>query len=392
MKSISLFKNRNTYSSIVLILVLVSEAIVITGLKYQIQEMTIWPLAILAPIFMLVLIGWFYGKYEFWPQSTIFTKLMANAIAPSWWGAFYLLFFVIHIGWLTNGSFDLFKSSNLDTKDVVVLLIVGSIGLFILICFFPDGKIDKRKAKKVVLISGISKLQPTIPFEKLNLSPLVSILDLTFKKNDEGKTEIDFSDISKMLILNSNIHEDNAFALPKVEIDITKNHEYSDKVNLLKDLFPTGEIFYNEKTEPIRMIVKLGDSCYKTPIKTVEEKLRRSIKDAALLIYPEESERIESLKIEFTNYCDYDNFEQCFDTLQDAIKKEDNNEQRLFFNLTPGTGIVGSLMTLFSIDKDRELFFYAQMTSKLLKPVHKSRLPLENLLSQALEKIKEQKN
>ena len=92
MKSVNLFKNRDTYSSVVLILVLVSEAVVITGLKYQIQEMTIWPLAILAPIFMLVLIGWFYGKYEFWPQSTIFTKLMANAIAPSWWGAFLFAF------------------------------------------------------------------------------------------------------------------------------------------------------------------------------------------------------------------------------------------------------------------------------------------------------------
>ena len=46
-------------------------------------------------------------------------------------------------------------------------------------------------------------------------------------------------------------------------------------------------------------------------------------------------------------------------------------------------------MTLFSIDKDRELYFYAQNSSKELLAVDKSKLPLVNLLSQALDKIKE---
>jgi len=390
MNKMNVFKKRDSYSSIVLLLVLVAEIIVIIGLKTQIYDLVCWSLVVTVPIILLIVIGKFYGKFEFWPQSTIFTKLMANAIAPSWLGAFYLLFFIIHLGWLTDGSLNLYKSGIKDTYDVIISLIAGLIGLFVLICFFPEGKSNKDNAKKVVLISGISKLQSTIPFDKLNLTPLVSILDLAFKRNDEGKTVIDFSDISKLLILNSNIHENNTFTLPKVVIDITNNHEYGDKVDLLKGLFPTSEINYNDKGEPI-MIVQLGESRNKTSINTVEGRLRRSIKDAALLIYPEESERIESLKIEFTNYCDYDNFEQCFDTLQDAIKNEDNNDQRLFFNLTPGTGIVGSLMTLFSIDKDRELFFYAQMTSKLLKPVDKTKLPLENLLSQALEKIQEKK-
>ena len=108
-------------------------------------------------------------------------------------------------------------------------------------------------------------------------------------------------------------------------------------------------------------------------------------------LFPKQNVFVERLQIDFTDPCDYDDFEQCFQILDNAIKKEDNNNQLLYFNLTPGTGIVGSLMTLFSIDKDRQLFFYSQNSSKELLPVDKSRLPLENLLSQALEKIKELK-
>ena len=401
MKGISLLKNRNTYSSIVFILVLVSEAIVIAGLKYQIQEMIIWPLAVLAPIFMLVIIGWLYGKYEFWPQSTIFTKLMANAIAPSWWGAFYLLFFVIHIGWLTNGSFELFKSSNLETTEVVISLVVGLIGLFILICFFPDGKIDKRKAKKVVFVSGMSKLSIKETDIKDNTNstnvkiislynqvPLVSFFQLVF-----NNTQFEQSDVSKMLILSTKAHyEDNVFTKSAIDIsELIKNDVLSvedgsdsfldkNRIKVINDKY----LYY---VSPYYDVEGMHENT-----REIEDILKIIIKITLLEVFPEHKNDITKLTISLTEACDYDNFEECFETLNNAIKKEDNNNQLLYFNLTPGTGIVGSLMTLFSIDKDRELFFYAQNSSKLLLPVEKSKLPLENLLSQALEKIKDQKN
>jgi hypothetical protein len=377
---------------LVFLLVLSAETLVVVGLIIDIFNLVLWALLALIPIILFVVIGKFYGKFEFWPKSTIFTKLMANAIAPSWWGAFYLLFFVIHIGWLTNGSFDLYKSDNTNIRDIVISLVTGLIGLLVLICFFPDGKVDKKKAKKIVFVSGISKLQTYTSYDFLNLIPLISTLSMAFRKNDDGNVSINYNNISKFLILNSSVFKDDSFSLPKVELDITKHKEYIDKIEKLKEIFKNSIVIEtNEKKEPIKIIVTLGID-YDKSSNSVKEKLRYIIKDAAMLEYPEQSELIRNLRIDFTEACDYDSFKQCFETLNDAIKKEDNNEQRLFFNLTPGTGIVGSLMTLFSIDKDRELFFYAQMTSKLLLPVDKSRLPLENLLSQALEKIKEQKN
>ena len=59
--------------------------------------------------------------------------------------------------------------------------------------------------------------------------------------------------------------------------------------------------------------------------------------------------------------------------------------------MTPGTATMSSVMSLIAIDGDRRLFYYSQ-DKKLpielrLKEVYKKEIPLENLLSQALENV-----
>ena len=78
--------------------------------------------------------------------------------------------------------------------------------------------------------------------------------------------------------------------------------------------------------------------------------------------------------------------------IKQLLKKDDSGHQ-LIFNLTPGTGIVGALMTLLAIDGDRSLFYYSQDKSLpdtlRIKEVDKSKIPLESLLSQALERLED---
>ena len=108
------------------------------------------------------------------------------------------------------------------------------------------------------------------------------------------------------------------------------------------------------------------------------------------------------LKIEFTKACDYNkDFEGCFAELDNTVSPLDDENHQLYFNCTPGTSTVGSVMTLLAIDGDRELYYYSQeempvgMTplekldfkKELLKPVDKNKIPLYNLLSQALDKF-----
>lgn len=390
--------NRNTYSYIALFLLFFSELAAIFGLFYHYCNV----LFIVAFILFLLIIltgflGSYWGKYKFGLHSTIFTKLMANAIAPSRLGSLYLLYFIIHLGWLTNGSYDLYKLDNQDTTDVWVSLFVGTIGLILLICFFPNGKVDKTKAKKIVFISGMSKLsmkeielknETKSEIVKLislyNQIPLANFFQLLFKYK-----KYEQNDFSKMLILGTKAHyEENVFK--KSAIDITKL--INDKIisiNSNDSFLDNNRIKRYNGTYVYYVSPFYNDESKKENKNDIDNIIKTIIKITLLQEFSDHKEFIKNLTIEPTPACDYDNFEQCFETLHNAIKKEDNNEQRLFFNLTPGTGIVGSLMTLFSIDKDRELFFYAQNSSKALKPVDKSRLPLENLLSQALEKIKE---
>ena len=381
---------RNSYSALSLLLVIIAEVIIIWQLKNDSVEFLI-PLIIVGIVVLLGIIGWLVGKHKFWPQSSIFTNLMANAIAPSWLGAFYLVLFIVHLAWLSDGTLNLFTSDFLDTPNVLVSIYTSVIGLIILTCYFPDVKPDKSDAKKIVLVAGISKLQAVTTYDFFNLIPLVSFLDLAFKEDKDGDSAINYDNISKMLILNSSIHYKQSFDSPKVNIDITEHKEYKERIDKLKELFKDSiEIEKDNQNKICKIIVTLGKE-YDENSNSIKDKLRCIIRDAAMLKYPEHSDLIRKLKIDFTEACDYDRFDQCFQTLDEAIKKEDNNKQLLYFNLTPGTGIVGSLMTLFSIDKDRQLYFFAQNSSKELLPVDKSRLPLENLLSQALEKIKELK-
>lgn len=378
---LDILHKRGSYSALSLLLVIIAEIIIICQLKNDSVEFFI-PLIIVGAIIILGLTGWLVGKYKFWPQSTIFTNLMANAITPSWLGAFYLVLFIVHLGWLSDGTLNLFTSDFLDTSNVLVSIYTSIIGLIILICFFPDVKPDKSDAKKYVLVAGMSKLnidKTTRIISVYNQIPLVSFLNLAFKDGS-----ISPSSINKILILNTNAHYEADY-FKDAAIDISSCVKTNN--NQIPSFIDASNIKDIVEGENHQYLYYL-DNQKKNSVKDI---LRTIIKIIALQLFPNQNVFVERLQIDFTDPCDYDDFEQCFQILDNAIKKEDNNNQLLYFNLTPGTGIVGSLMTLFSIDKDRQLFFYSQNSSKELLPVDKSRLPLENLLSQALEKIKELK-
>ena len=126
----------------------------------------------------------------------------------------------------------------------------------------------------------------------------------------------------------------------------------------------------------------------------IEDSLRILIKEVAKIEFPLKT-WIDNMKIEFTPACDYNVFDQCFNTLLPIVKAKDDISHRLIFNLTPGTGIVGSLMTLMAIDSDRELFYYSQEKNEedsdmnRLKRIEKKNVPLQNILSQAIATLDE---
>ena len=308
-------------------------------------------------------------------KNATLRKMLANAISPSWLGVSYLMAFVLHIGWTSNAVNSLFVSNRNDLPLALISFGLSVIGLVVLILFFPEGKVDKSSARKAVFVSGISMIglrrerdddKKTI-ISIRNIVPLVSILDLVFNNN-----AIKQENVGEFLLLDTTGHQ-------KKMMDMITA---SDWDNCFID---TNGADGDARLIPLPWRPAPGDE------KAVQSLIAWLIKFTAKLKYPGNDDFIDGLKISFMREpCDYDQFDQCFDMVKHAVERVDDREHLLFFNLTPGTGIVGSLMTLFAIDDNRRLYYYPQNTSKVITQADKDKIPLENLLSQALESINNQ--
>ena len=345
----NLFRTRNNYSVLALIFIFIGELIAFLGIQCYIDNWQSWLYVILALLIILWGIGFLSGK-NFGIKSIIMTKLLANAIAPKRLGVLYLFFFVVHIGWLTNAAMSLFMPSY-DLPDLTTNVLICMSAMFFLVCFFPNGGKQKVDNPRKVFVSGISNI--TVPYTKdytdLNIRPIVRMLQNT--EDDDGNCEI--------LILKS---------------DFNNSSDDMVKENIMKVL--------NFIDSPKAKDVNTG--------MPVNDLIALLIREVARKEFPNK-EWLNNISIEFTDACNYNMFDQCFNAIEQKVKDKDDKNCQLIFNLTPGTGIVGSLMTLLAIDGDRMLFYYSQDKSvsdtMRVREVDKSNIPLHNLLSQALEKI-----
>lgn len=342
------FKKKRFYCWTALLFVLTCEFLLViwqtTGCLFAIVLAII--IACLLPL--LFLISRINGL-NFSIRSAIVSKLLANTIAPTRLGTFYLFSFIIHIGWLTNVILGLFT----DFDEVAFPALVCVLAMIVLVVFFPTGKEDKADTPKKIFISGIS----AINYAQHNLTPLIRILQLT-DKNDTS---------CELFILHSDYYSN-----PDNEEWVSENYRKYFK-------------------EAFELILKRNPKYSVKKVENTTNKLEILIKMAAINMFPDKTWIPEGLKVTFSEQTDYNRFESCYGVLDKFVKEKDNEKSILYFNLTPGTGIVGSLMTLMAIDGDRSLYYYSQNTrlkeDKRLKEVDKSQIPLKNLLSQALEKL-----
>ena len=353
--------NRDIFSWIAIFVVLVGEILALIGLRTA--DWMIWgPWTGVSVLIALAM--WFIGRYakhRFNVKSLILTKLLANAITPRPLGVIYLLLFVIHIGWLTNAAMSLFTPADC-LEHVIIAIAVCIIGMFILICFFPEVNIPKNDDAVKVFVTGISFIgSAPVVYDKLNLIPLVRILQLVEESDSACKLIILLTDAFK----NGN---------PKTDAAL---------YNVMK--------LVNEQ--------KCSEMEAEKPIKQRLELLIREVAEREFKNKPWLNSRFT---IEFTAPCNYNGkFESCFKELAPLVTQMDDENHQLYFNCTPGTSTIGALMTLLAIDGDRKLYYYSQeemppemsedekaiFKENLLNVVDKTKIPLYSLLSQALEKF-----
>lgn len=373
--------NSRTYSIIVLLVLIVGE---VSGILGQQLECDLWFVPIIVSVvlsFLLAIVAWKHKHLR--PNSGILANLVSSTISPSWLGIAFLIVFISHFTWWMDVVIEFFKPVSDERYSWYLLFFISSCGLIITGWFFPEGGlIPKDNKTRVVFFSGIS-LVPSgangrkVEYSKFNIIPIVRMLQTVFDENGQFKGKP-----CKLVILNSDAKENLNVG--------NSDYEYPVLTGILTGPNPVGSSGFWKKDAEHLSIKKTSDD--RTTLR--EEKLRNIIKDAALIEFPDKKEEIEALDICFTTPCDYDLFEECYTVLDEAVRHEDEPNAQLCFNLTPGTGIVGSLMTLFSIDADRLLFYYAQFTSdyrsnhERVQEAKKEKIHLESLLSQALQKLK----
>ncbi len=373
--------NSKTYSVIVLLVLIVGE---VSGILGQQLECDLWFVPIIVSVvlsFLLAIVAWKHKHLR--PNSGILANLVSSTISPSWLGIAFLMVFISHFTWWMDVVIEFFKPVSDERDSWYLLFFISSCGLVITGWFFPEGALIPKDNKiRVVFFSGIS-LVPSgangrkVEYSKFNIIPIVRMLQTVFDENGQFKGKP-----CKLVILNSDAKENQSVG--------NSDYEYPVLTGILTGPNPVGSSGFWKKDAEHLSIKKTSDD--RTTLR--EEKLRNIIKDAALIEFPDKKKEIEALDICFTTPCDYDLFEECYTVLDEAVRHEDEPNAQLCFNLTPGTGIVGSLMTLFSIDADRLLFYYAQFTSdyrsnhERVQEAKKEKIHLESLLSQALQKLK----
>lgn len=378
-----ILKNRNAYSWIALLFLVLGEYFALRGIREDWFIWGPWTQCIIVLAVVLIYIGHCF-KHKFSLRSVILTKLLANAIAPQRLGTIYLLFFVIHIGWLTNGAMSLFMPDQ-NLYDVLTSVSVCVMGMVLLIIFFPNGSIDMIDSPQKVFLSGISpfpekKINPKtgetekpVIYSKFNLIPLIKIL------------EVVAPEISRISISKEDWADPQKVAkIQQCKLLIIKTNYYDSKLPSTPYLDDTEGIELNDKT----LVDELGEFCL-NPEDTTDNRIRLLIKKTALREFKSYTNMEEWIKkklvIEFTDPVDYDDYEKCFLAASNAMKKLDLKGHLFYFNLTPGTATIKLILTLLSINAKHRLFYYSQGKTPKLVEVDKSLLPLQNLLSQALE-------
>lgn len=355
---------RDIYSLAALGMVLVAETFAVLAL--QMERPCFW--IIPAALVLMLLALWCYGNtqgMEYRIKGVVISKLLANIIAPRFISAFYLLAFVVHIGWLSDGSLNFFLPKEyMHPGEVATSLASGVIGMVFIIAFFPRAATKKDNNATKLFVSGLSF--PSIPqeYKKFNMKPFVRILQ-----------NADSVENTKMLILKSKSFEDGAITSSR----LLEIFQY------VKDSNP--DVSFNDIEE------KLAKDKEAEEKKEIERVLKLLIVAVAKVEFKNKNWKWITLvdNISFTEACDYDNFNDCYEKIRERLNVLDDKNSVIHFNMTPGTSTIGGLMTLFAMDPQRSLYYYRQNDGleddKRMVEITKDYETIKTLFTNTLEKI-----
>ena len=114
--------NKNLLSYMAIITILLGEFCFVIG---QHTHCYIYYEMALLFAFIIIFMG-IYGKYDFSVKTMVLKKLLANAIAPKRISALYLIFFIVHLTWISDSLLNLsFPSAYPCWQEIVMSVFVS---------------------------------------------------------------------------------------------------------------------------------------------------------------------------------------------------------------------------------------------------------------------------
>jgi len=350
-----------------LTLVTIGDFLAIMGIRGEWDYWRWWVWGDLGLLIILFFIGWMRKLIR--PKTSIVVRLLSNASGSRTINILYVIVFTLNMAALGNALLPLFQK-DVEINGALYPLGVCLVAMIALILFFPVGRNKKDDNATCVFVSGISYIpffdrKQTYNSFGLNLVPLVRMLQVCEEELAAGTRKCRFHIIQTRSFTNY-----SAQALTDVMHVVN-----SDKETEISE----------------------------TP--SVNDKLRLLIREVAIREFPNLKAQIEQMEITFSKESiDYnEDSDFAFQRINEEVELLDDAKHQLYFNLTPGTGVISSLMMLLAIDGDRKLYYYSQLRPNfdseeekqvklleefkrsLLHPVRKERIPLRNILSQALD-------
>lgn len=268
-----------------------------------------------------------------------------------------VLMFVCFMAWIPDSVTDFVKNGG-----VLYLLrpIVYVVALFVMVWIKPVVYVGVKKIepeKRKLLLSGMSSVG-LLPSGELNIVPFIKPLE-------------SFCNVSTIVVLLSD----------KIYMGAGR---LKNNLDNMQELTPTYELLYeyakemceietkirnmsasNEKFEKEGVNIPNGkivlDEAIKGQIKYV---LNKFLTKLVFMMYGR-----TNIEFVFSNLVDYNDFDscnnECYTILLSQLRAKNYEDSDVVVNITPGTSVVASVMTINAIKGEREMIYMSQTNGQI---------------------------
>ena len=262
-----------------------------------------------------------------------FRKLFQNLVSK-WQSILLLLYFLIHLEWVSNISYDAFFGGEGCFWGNIILTLAGLLAIYLSLLLFPPSETNKPAHERTLLFCGLSLSRGQNGFE---VSP--RNIDLLLKPllNEEWPPEKS-QKLKRIVIFPSTP------CLTFAKLSTEKEREDIFNYSQNKKLFDQ----YNDIVDKHNTYGKTQECGQKTLVELIKAITGKEI------------------EVCLSEPVDYDNMDKALSVITAELKKYETNSNGrqitsdTLLYISPGTGVIGSALTAFAVPGSRLVLYFTQ--------------------------------